>query len=108
MSRSKPKPFVGKPRYTKAQKAENAWLVEREWDRIERHISSACVDSSTHITLRFANGRRLELYNTVLGLHNPSRWLRYYDFTNLVRKIRDFAKLPPEQKGDAEVFEVFE
>jgi hypothetical protein len=81
---------------TKAQRAANRDACRAVWHQIEALCESFKVNCRTHITLRFANGRRLELYPGTMGLHNQGRWLKRFKSTDaLLAKIRDHAGLGP-------------
>ncbi len=79
---------------TKAQRAANREACRAVWPQIGAACESFKVNSPTHITLRFANGRRLELYPGTMGLHNQDRWLKHFRSTDdLLAKIRAHAAL---------------
>lgn len=84
-----------KPKYTRAQKEENAKMVQRNFHRIDPLIRNVKKNTPIHWTLFFNNGRRLELYPTTLSLHNPGKWLRRLTVDGIVEVISHHAELPP-------------
>lgn len=89
-----------RPRYSKAQKETNRRFVEAivnrrdGWDPVWR--------TPIHVTLMFGNGRRIECYPSMIGLHNQGSWLRYFQITDIEEEIYRLASLEPVHREPVE------
>ena len=85
-----------RPKFNRVEKVANREAIAKNRKRISKATKRIVENTPYHWTLIFANKRRLELYPSMLGLHNVGRKLRYYKLEKLLAEIERFAALPPE------------